>query len=125
MKHAAVLKSIAPLSDENRQLMGAVICTLVFQFKEHPYHINNGRCLRFARKLKDLVPGAEIIKNEDYAHVYVKYHGFYYDAEEPYGVPNWDQLPLIMRTKNYRRREGITLSMIRSFRRDIPCTFAE
>lgn len=88
MKHAAVLKSIVPLSDPNRQLMGAAICTLVLRFNLHPYHINNGQCLKFAKRLAELVPDIEIITNEDYAHIYVKHHGFFYDAEEPYGVPN-------------------------------------
>ena len=42
---------------------------------------------------------------EEFNHVWIYYNGKHYDAEEPYGVNDWTQLPMIKRQLNlYNRR---------------------
>lgn len=66
----------------------------------HPFDINNGDCEEFALQLIDcLQDGADEFDCEDVAHMCVLYRGRYYDAEEPYGVQHWTQLPLVLRNR--------------------------
>jgi len=37
---------------------------------------------------------------EEFNHVWIYYNGKHYDAEEPYGVNNWTELPMIKRQLN-------------------------
>jgi len=49
------------------------------------------------------VPGAVVWDlPEEWTHVVIRYAGVYYDAEEPYGVPHWRQLPLCVRHRRIR-----------------------
>ena len=64
-----------------------------------PRKINEGFCFNFARDLKDVLPGARIIWNDDYDHAYVRYGGRLYDAEAPEGVRRYTSLPCIKRQK--------------------------
>lgn len=71
------------------------------RYNKHPYDINNGDCADFADELAAaLGDGAEAIDLPmEWAHTCVRYQGRYYDAEEPYGVKHWRQLPLCVRKR--------------------------
>lgn len=83
--------------------MADVIRALVAEWREHPWDINNGRCDEFAAEIARRVPGAVVWDlPEEWTHVVIRYAGVYYDAEEPYGVPPWRQLPLCVRHRRIR-----------------------
>lgn len=69
-----------------------------------PPQINNGICADFATILWERfrAHGMRIVSDEDmdgreYTHTFVEYGGRYYDAECPYGVSNWKELPIFTR----------------------------
>ena len=62
--------------------------------------INCGMCFNFASDLKKaLGEGATVIWNYDFDHAYVRFGGLLYDAETPYGVRRYTQLPAISRQR--------------------------
>lgn len=85
--------------NHHRERAAHEIRRLVRRYNKHPYDINNGDCADFADELAAaLGDGAEAIDlPEEWAHSCVRYQGRYYDAEEPYGVKHWRQLPLCVR----------------------------
>lgn len=78
--------------------MADAIRALVSEWGKHPWDINNGLCAEFADAIELRIPGAQAVDlPERWTHTVIKYDGFYYDAEEPYGVTHWRQLPLCVR----------------------------
>ena len=73
---------------------------VVKQDGRHPFDINQGTCYNFAAKVVALASG-EVIENEFYNHAFILHEGKYYDAEEPEGVEEWEQLPFIQRAKRF------------------------
>lgn len=63
--------------------------------KPNASHINNGCCARFAERLLMHIKG-EYIWREEFGipHAFVFYKDRYYDSETPYGVSNWEDLPI-------------------------------
>jgi hypothetical protein len=94
--------------DPNRELMSKIIRKTVRKFRKHPWDINCGLCGEFADEVEKQVPRAYAYElgTEDtvlfWSHVCIKFEGYFYDAEEPYGVKHWRQLPLCVRA---RRKE--------------------
>lgn len=89
---------------EARDRMGAAIRALVAEYAKHPWDINNGQCDEFAEEIARRIPGATAYALAfKWGHTVIRYEGLFYDAEEPYGVPHWRQLPLCVR---HRRRRG-------------------
>lgn len=88
--------------EPHRERAAHAIRALVRKYEAHPWDINNGDCEEFAHDLMEaLGPDAQWADCGDARHSCVKFHGRYYDAEEPYGVKHWRQLPLCVR---YRRK---------------------
>lgn len=89
---------------ERRRVANAVF-TLVKEYDKHPWLINNGDCEDFAVALEDRFPEGEAVELElphgehmlSMGHFAFKYRGFFFDAEEPYGVEDWRHLPLCAR----------------------------
>jgi hypothetical protein len=80
--------------------MADEIRKVVRKFHQHPWDINCGRCDEFADEIVARIPGAlAIALGDDWAHICIRFNGFYYDAEEPYGVKHWRQLPLCVRAR--------------------------
>lgn len=93
------------------KMRGAVaghVFEIVAKMKEHPWLINCGLCEEFAGELAERLDGAQVFHGEELpeffteqhepdAHCFVEYLGWYYDAEEPYGVPDPSLLPLFAR----------------------------
>lgn len=76
------------------------IKSLVMEYwGRHPYDINNGDCEEFANIIADEFEGAvaEWGEGGEGDHCFIAYKGKYYDAEEPHGVPRWEDLPLYHR----------------------------
>lgn len=96
-------------AEASRETMAAAIKQLVVEYETHPYDINCGMCEDFADDIEKLVPGAEVLWGEQLpdllpvaiydaeAHCFIRFEGFYFDAEEPYGVEHPTGLPLYMR----------------------------
>lgn len=96
------------------QPISHVIRSVVKSMGMHPYDINNGLCDNFAEEVITLLGGCSDILTEttpecetDFlvgtelpSHIWVKYNGDHYDAEEPEGVEFWWNLPLFNRLKN-------------------------
>ena len=55
------------------------------------WHINNGWCAQWARRVRRLIPRAQVIHDEE--HSFVELDGRYYDAEELDGVDDPQDLP--------------------------------
>lgn len=101
---------------KSRERAANFIRQLVKDFDEHPWDINCGRGEEFAKELAELLgPDAEAICVEDLDQEYnpdvddginhsiVVFDGFYYDAEEPFGVEDWRHLPLCARQLRLRK----------------------
>ena len=104
---------IWPASEQEkaRERMAEAIKTLVVEYETHPYDINCGMCEDFADDIEKRVPGAEVFwgeqlremftaKHDPECHCFIRYDGYYFDAEEPYGVAHPAALPLYMRQAN-------------------------
>lgn len=97
------------MNEKDRGRVADTIRLLVKRFDKHPWDINNGECDDFAWDLVEaLGEGAESswvedLPDHDYdtdgdiRHVVVMYRGWYFDAEEPYGVKDWRHIPLCAR----------------------------
>lgn len=65
--------------------------------------INNGWCADFADAVwRECQRQVEVWNDNelgdiDYAHTFLKFNNLYYDAECPYGVLNWRDLPFYSR----------------------------
>lgn len=68
-----------------------------------PEMCNDGFCDIFASIFIEEYPGAELWRTETsispyiFGHVWVKYKGKFYDAETPYGVEDWKDIPYVQR----------------------------
>lgn len=95
-----------------RGWMANVIRNLVKEFDEHPFDINNGFCEDFAERLVEECGDGEAVWLDcideeaqalKVAHCVFVYRGFYFDAEEPYGVDDWRYLPICVRAARLKR----------------------
>lgn len=87
------------------------IFAIVAEYGKHPWMINCGECEDFAAELEERMGVGECIWIDEVddplyadieeefhiAHCVFKLNSFYYDAEEPYGVEDWRNLPLVAR----------------------------
>lgn len=67
-----------------------------------PEMCNDGFCDIFAEKFREEYPGAELWNTywslgSTMGHVWIKYKDKFYDAETPYGVKDWKELPYIQK----------------------------
>lgn len=110
----------------DRQKVADAIRKLVKKARKHPWDINCGDCEDFSDKLMEVItrlfgkepdyeepeshwvsnidtePGAE---DDPIAHAVTFYRGWWFDAEEPYGVEDWRHLPLCARALRERDSE--------------------
>lgn len=75
------------------------------------WDVNNGLCEEFAERVTDRLAGADVRwlcdeapGSDAPAHCVVVFHGRYYDAECPEGVPDWRRLPIV-RNKDKTREQ--------------------
>jgi hypothetical protein len=65
------------------------------KIKPNASHINNGCCAEFAKRLLEHIDGEYVWRVEfGIPHAFVLYKDRYYDSETPYGVSNWENLPI-------------------------------
>lgn len=96
--------------DKNRDIAGRLVREIVVEMNAHPWDINDGRCDDFAERLHarllkettrtsvEIVDLGALSGDDDWGgHAAVRFEGRYYDAEEPYGVRHWWELPLVQR----------------------------
>lgn len=96
--------------DEMEREVGRVAHCVLSEYLEHvvyPDEVNAGGCLGFAQDLTQALPSeytAEtwFVKNSDgdliiHWWVFVNETGLHYDAEAPYGVEVWEDLPMLRR----------------------------
>jgi len=105
------------MRSENREKAGNKIRELVKASGKHPWDINCGDCEDFAEDLAEFLgEGAEVLwidevdsdwteDDDDIRHAVVRFDGYYYDSEEPYGVKDWRHLPLCARALREREEE--------------------
>lgn len=97
---------------DERRTVANHIFAMVAEYQKHPWMINCGDCEDFATELQERMGDAgdvvwidelddpqysDIEHEYNIAHCVFKLNGFFYDAEEPYGVQDWRHLPLVGR----------------------------
>lgn len=90
---------------KNNNKITKTILDLQSEFGD-PYEINNGRCSEFAHAVVKQVPEAKVYAEPEeecpsqIGHEWVEYRGKFYDAECPYGVDDWQNLPIFRRGRH-------------------------
>lgn len=99
--------------EEQVDEMAEVIIRTVKEFGEHPFIINCGLCYDFAEAIEKQVNHVTIweipYSCEWPCHAIIEFQGRFYDAEEPFGVDNWWQLPIFRRCSFLGRRPKLLL----------------
>ncbi len=94
---------------EQSELISELIIDATKKLSCSPKDINRGSCEHVAEYVWERVRGAELLSTSKLnpelrkilpGHVWIYYNGKHYDAEKPYGVNNFMDLPLF---KYYRR----------------------
>jgi hypothetical protein len=101
--------TVPDLGMEERQAVADHVRALVKTFAKHPWDINRGDCDTFSdallvllgpeaksHRVSDLADCSED-EGEEIPHAVTFYRGWFFDAEEPYGVRDWRHLPLCAR----------------------------
>lgn len=104
------------LAEESRTIikMSDIVLEVIEQWKEEdgmtPLDINHGNCDLFAQDVYDraekfgfeclMLPDEMGLEDEGHVWVYCKDDGKHYDAETPYGVSDWKDLPFFKENKS-------------------------
>lgn len=96
------------MNSDRSKLIAHAILDMVETFDRHPFNINQGLCEAFAEDLYEIL-SAEGIHLQFCTSDRTNYTGHvwlydpvlerHYDAEEPYGATNWEDLPIFHRHK--------------------------
>lgn len=98
--------TLEPTSELISKLISELIIEATNNLQCSPFDINRGSCEDVAEYVYDRVPrdfGIQILSTNGLApkfrkilpgHVWIYYNGRHYDAERPYGVNNFMDLPL-------------------------------